>query len=76
MENIVISKLSENDVKEAAALVAKLANYTLEQRQDIFVLNYENWEQNLLERLSNNDYEIVIAKDKNKPCFDVTFVTH
>lgn len=66
MENIVISKLEKKDIKEASKLIARLANYTLEQRQDIFVINYENWEQNLLERLSNKDFEIIVAKAKDK----------
>jgi len=66
MENIVISNLEEKDIKEAAVLVTKLANYTLEQRKDIFVLNYENWEQNLNERLLNKDFQKIVAKDGEK----------
>jgi len=66
MENIVISNLEEKDIKEAAVLVTKLANYTLEQRKDIFVLNYENWEQNLNERLLNKDFQMIVAKDGEK----------
>ena len=47
MKNIVISKLEMEDVKEAAKLVAYLADYTLDKRPDIFIPNYENWESNL-----------------------------
>lgn len=66
MKNIVISKLDKQDIKEAAALVQKLADYTLEKRSDIFVLNYENWEQNLKERIDNNNFELIVAKDEKK----------
>lgn len=62
MENIVVSKLDKKDVKDAAVLVSKLANYTLDMRQDIFILNYENWEENLTQRLENKNFEIIVAK--------------
>ena len=65
MKNIVISKLDSNDVKEAAKLVATLADYTLDKRPDIFVPNYENWEANLTERLDNKDYHMIVAKENN-----------
>ncbi len=66
MKNIVISKLEKSDVKEAAKLVASLADYTLDKRPDIFVPNYENWESNLMDRMDNKDYHMIVAKDDNK----------
>ncbi len=66
MKNIVISKLKEDDVKEAANLVATLADYTLDKRPDIFVPNYENWEENLLNRIDSKDYHMIVAKDNSK----------
>lgn len=66
MKNIVISKLEADDVKEAARLVGSLANYTLDKRTDIFVPNYENWEQNLLDRITSEDYHMIVAKEENK----------
>ena len=66
MKNIVISKLEKVDVKEAAKLVAALADYTLDKRPDIFIPNYENWEENLTERLDNKDYHMIVAKEDNK----------
>ncbi len=65
MKNIVISKLEMEDVKEAAKLVASLADYTLDKRPDIFIPNYENWENNLIERLANKDYHMIVAKEDN-----------
>lgn len=66
MKNIVISKLEAYDVKESARLVESLANYTLDKRTDIFVPNYENWEQNLLDRIASKDYHMIVAKEENK----------
>ena len=66
MKNIVISKLEKVDVKEAAKLVAALADYTLDKRPDIFIPNYENWEENLTERVDNKDYHMIVAKEDNK----------
>ncbi len=66
MKNIVISKLEMQDVKEAAKLVASLADYTLDKRPDIFVPNYENWENNLTERINNKDYHMITAKDNDE----------
>ena len=63
MKNIVISKLEMEDVKEAAKLVASLADDTLDKRPDIFIPNYENWELNLTERLDNKDYHMIVAKE-------------
>ena len=63
MENIVISKLEMEDVKEAAKLVASLADYTLDKRPDIFIPNYENWESNLRERIESSDYHMIVAKE-------------
>lgn len=65
MKNIVISKLEMEDVKEAAKLVASLADYTLDKRPDIFIPNYENWESNLTERIDNKDYHMIVAKEDN-----------
>ena len=65
MKNIVISKLEMEDVKEAAKLVASLADYTLDKRPDIFIPNYENWESNLRERIENSDYHMIVAKEDN-----------
>ena len=61
MKNIVISKLEMEDVKEAAKLVASLADYTLDKRPDIFIPNYENWESNLRERIDSSDYLMIVA---------------
>ena len=65
MKNIVISKLEMEDVKEAAKLVASLADYTLDKRPDIFIPNYENWESNLRERIESSDYHMIVAKEDN-----------
>ena len=65
MKNIVISKLEMEDVKEAAKLVASLADYTLDKRPDIFIPNYENWESNLRERIDSSDYHMIVAKEDN-----------
>ena len=65
MKNIVISKLEIEDVKEAAKLVASLADYTLDKRPDIFIPNYENWESNLRERIESSDYHMIVAKEDN-----------
>ena len=65
MKNIVISKLELEDVKEAAKLVASLADYTLDKRPDIFIPNYENWESNLRERIESSDYHMIVAKEDN-----------
>ena len=65
MKNIVISKLEIEDVKEAAKLVAYLADYTLDKRPDIFIPNYENWETNLRERIESSDYHMIVAKEDN-----------
>ena len=65
MKNIVISKLEMEDVKEAAKLVASLADYTLDKRPDIFIPNYENWETNLRERIESSDYHMIVAKEDN-----------
>ena len=65
MKNIVISKLEIEDVKEAAKLVASLADYTLDKRPDIFIPNYENWETNLRERIESSDYHMIVAKEDN-----------
>lgn len=65
MKNIVISKLEMEDVKEAAKLVASLADYTLDKRPDIFIPNYEDWESNLRERIESSDYHMIVAKEDN-----------
>ena len=65
MKNIVISKLEMEDVKEAAKLVASLADYTLDKRPDIFIPNYENWESNLRDRIESSDYHMIVAKEDN-----------
>lgn len=65
MEKVVVSKLKNEDVIEAAKLIQTLHNTMLQQRRDIFIQKEENWEAYLEEKLDDSNYILLVARIEN-----------
>ncbi len=61
MKNVVISRLEQKHIQEAAKLIQPLHKTMVEKRQDIFIPKEENWEEYLVTRHKDNDWIMLVA---------------
>ena len=66
MENIVISKLQNKHISDAAKLILPLYKNMIETRRDIFLTKEEDWEKYLETKLQDGDWILRIALSGEK----------
>lgn len=66
MENIVILRLEQNHIQEAAKLIQPLHETMVENRRDIFIPKEENWEEYLEAKLQDKAWIMLVALSEEK----------
>ena len=61
MKNILITKLEQQHIKDAAKLIQPLHESIVEKRSDIYLSIEQDWEEYLEERLEDNDWIVLVA---------------
>jgi len=65
MENIVISRLEQKHIQEAAKLIQPLHNTMIENRRDTFIPKNENWGEYLATKLQDEDWVMLVALNED-----------
>lgn len=66
MKNVVISRLEQKHIQEAAKLIQPLHETMVENRRDIFIPKEENWEEYLEDKLQDSDWLMLVALSEDK----------
>lgn len=66
MKNVVISRLEQKDISEAAKLIVPLHQSMVQERKDIFISKTEDWEEYLTAKLQDKDWIMLVALSYDK----------